>query len=114
MKEFKFSPATFIPFRDPKTVERVRKIKRKDIARHRNPDFQIQVLPDADIEFLWIADMFHRIQQAAEEQRKMVLITPNPWPSYAKVAYLINKNTNNKKQTLPQPQSPTPGAPAPA
>jgi glucosamine-6-phosphate deaminase len=91
MKEFKFSPATFIPFRDPKTVERVRKIKRKDIARHRNPDFRIQVLPDADIEFLWITDMFHRIQQAAEEQRKMVLITPNPWPSYAKVAYLINK-----------------------
>ena len=91
MKEFKFSPAAFIPFRDPKTIERVRKIKRQDITRHRNPDFRIQVLADADIEFLWITDMFHRIQQAAEEGRKVVLITPNPWPSYAKVAYLINK-----------------------
>ena len=91
MKEFTFSPATFIPFRDPKTVARVRKIKRKDITRHRNPDFRIQVLPDADIEFLWITDMFHRIQQAAEARRPVVLITPNPWPSYAKVAYLINK-----------------------
>jgi len=91
MNEFKFSPAAFIPFRDAKTVERVRKIKRKDITRHRNPDFRIQVLPDADIEFLWVTDMFHRIQQAAEARRKVVLITPNPWPSYAKVAYLLNK-----------------------
>jgi 6-phosphogluconolactonase/glucosamine-6-phosphate isomerase/deaminase len=91
MREFKFSPAAFIPFRDPQTVERVRKIKRENMTRHRNPDFRIQVLPDADIEFLWITDMFHRIQQAAEARRPVVLITPNPWPSYAKVAYLINK-----------------------
>jgi glucosamine-6-phosphate deaminase len=91
MKEFKFSPATCIPFRDAKAVERVRRIKRKDITRHANPDFRIQVIPDADLEFLWIADMFHRIQQASEAGRKIVLIMPNPWPSYAKVAHLINK-----------------------
>jgi 6-phosphogluconolactonase/glucosamine-6-phosphate isomerase/deaminase len=90
-QSFTFRPSTCIPFRDLKVVERVRKIKRKEIAKHSNPDFKIQVLPDADIEFLWITDMFHRIQQAANEDRQIVLIMPNPWPSYAKVAYLINK-----------------------
>lgn len=91
MSSFKFSPATWIPFRDARTIARVRTIGRKDITRHRNPDFRIQVFPDADIEFLWIADMFHRISEAAEARRQIVLIIPNPWPSYAKVAHLINK-----------------------
>jgi 6-phosphogluconolactonase/glucosamine-6-phosphate isomerase/deaminase len=90
-QSFKFQPAQCIPFRDLKVIERVRKIKRKDITKHSNPDFRIQVLPDADIEFLWIADMFHRIHQAAIEGRQIVLIMPNPWPSYSKVAFLINR-----------------------
>ncbi len=98
MKEFQFSPATFIPFRDNRIIERVRRIKRKDITRHRNPNFRIQVVPDADVEFLWITDMFHRIQQAAEEKRTFVLIAPNPWPAYTKVAYLINKFRVNCRQ----------------
>jgi glucosamine-6-phosphate deaminase len=88
---FTFKPATCIPFRDTKVIQRVRNIKRKDFTRHSNPDFRIQVLPDADIEFMWIADMFHRIHQAAKEERPIVLIMPNPWPSYSKVAYLINQ-----------------------
>ena len=90
-QSFTFQPSPCIPFRDLKVIERVRNIKRKDITKHSNPDFRIQVLPDADIEFLWIADMFHRIQQADNEDRQLVLIMPNPWPSYSKVAYLINK-----------------------
>lgn len=91
MKAFKFSPAASIPFRDAKAVARVRRIQRKDIASHWNPDFRIQVLPDADLEFFWVADLFQRIQQAAEARRKLVLILPNPWPAYAKVAHLINR-----------------------
>ena len=35
--------------------------------------------------------MFYRIKEAAENNRKLVLILPNPVPSYRKVAYLINK-----------------------
>ena len=91
MKKFNFRPADFIPFRDLKTIERLRKIKRREITRHWNPDFCIRVLPDADIEFLWVKDMFHRIKQAADEGRQIVLIMPNPWPSYRKVAGLINQ-----------------------
>jgi glucosamine-6-phosphate deaminase len=90
-KPFPFTPSTCIPFRDVEAVRRVCGIKRKDIARHWNPDFRIQVMPDADLEFMWVIDMFHRIQKAAEEKRTLVLITPNPWPTYARVAYLINK-----------------------
>jgi glucosamine-6-phosphate deaminase len=91
MSEFRFSPAACIPFRDMDVIRRVRQIRREDITRHPNPDFQIRVVPDADIEFLWMADMFHRIKTAADEGRRLVMITPNPWPSYAKIAYLINK-----------------------
>jgi len=90
-KEFRFSPARFIPFRCTAAVRRVRAIKKKDITKHWNPEFRIRIVPDADVEFLWITDMFHRIKTAADEGRRLVMITPNPWPSYAKVAYLINK-----------------------
>jgi glucosamine-6-phosphate deaminase len=91
MTNFTFSPAACIPFRDMDVIRRVRKIQREDIARHPNPDFQIRVVPDSEIEFLWMADMFHRIKSAADEGRQLVMITPNPWPSYSRIAYLINK-----------------------
>jgi glucosamine-6-phosphate deaminase len=91
MTEFNFSPAKFIPFQDMDVIRRVRQIRREDFTRHPNPDFHIQIVPDADVEFLWLTDMFHRIKTAADEGRRLVMITPNPWPSYAKVAYMINK-----------------------
>ena len=90
-KTFCFRPARFIPFRDKEAVERVRRITRSEITRHPNPEFQIKIIPDADAEFLWIINLFHRIQQAAEAGQHLVLIMPNPWPMYARVAYLINK-----------------------
>jgi glucosamine-6-phosphate deaminase len=89
--KFSYAPAEFIPFRDLKVIERVRRIKRKDITKHRNPDFKITVLPDADIEFMWIMDMFHRIHTAMEAGKPLVMITPNPWSRYSRLAYLINK-----------------------
>jgi len=86
-----FAPATFIPFRDRAVIERVRRIKKEDLTRHWNPDFKITIIPDAEIEFLWIAEMFHRIKSAMDAGRPLVMIMPNPWPSYARLAYLINK-----------------------
>jgi 6-phosphogluconolactonase/glucosamine-6-phosphate isomerase/deaminase len=35
--------------------------------------------------------MFHRIKTAMEADRQLVMITPNPWPRYVRLAYLINK-----------------------
>ncbi len=90
MANWNFTPASFIPFRDTAAIERVIAIKKEDIAKHPNPDFRISVLPDAEIGFRWIADMFYRIKSAADAGRPCVLITPNPARSYIQVAYLIN------------------------
>ncbi len=88
---FTFTPAAFIPFRDKKTIARVRNIRREDIAAHRNPDFRIRVMPDAEFEFAWITDMFFRIKDAMEAGRTFVAIMPNPWPGYAKLASMLNR-----------------------
>ena len=92
MSSFTFEPASFIPFRDTKAIARVRRIKRKDITHHKNPDFRIRVLPDTKIEGMWIDDIFQRIRKSAEEERRLVMIMPNPWPNYRKVAALINRH----------------------
>jgi len=91
MSGFEYSPSKWVPFRDKAVLEKVRKIKREDIAKHPNPDFNIQVVPDVDVEWIFVADMFHRIKTASDEGRPVVLILPNPCHSYQRVAYLINK-----------------------
>ena len=89
---FNFSPASFVPFRDKAAVERVRAIPRAKLTEHPNPDFRIRILPDAEMEPLWIADMFERIRRSSEAGERFVMIAPNPWPSYDKVARLINEH----------------------
>ena len=88
---FDYSPSTWVPFRDKAVLEKVRKIKREDIAKHPNPDFQIRVVPDADTGYIWVTDMFHRIKTAADAGERLVLILPNPCPEYRHVARLINR-----------------------
>ncbi len=92
---FEFEPASFIPFRDRKVLARVRAIKRADMEKHWNPDYRIRVLPDADMEFVWMNDMFHRIKTAMDAGKQFVMITPNPWPRYARLAYLLNQHRVN-------------------
>ena len=92
MTDFRFRPAEFIPFRDTEVLERVRKIKKEDITRHPNPDFRITVMGAAEIEFRWLMDMFHRIKTSAERGETCVLITPQPWPDYRRLAYLLNQH----------------------
>jgi len=54
MKPFEFSPAECVPFRDRKAIERVLRIKKEGFdPATRNPDFRIQIVPDAEIEFRW-------------------------------------------------------------
>ena len=90
--DFDFSPASFVPFRDKAAVERVRAIPRAKLTEHANPDFRLRILPDAEMEPLWIADMFERIRRSSEAGERFVMIAPNPWPSYDKVARLINEH----------------------
>jgi glucosamine-6-phosphate deaminase len=91
MSTFSYEPSKWVPFRDTEVLERVRKIKKEDIAKHPNPEFKIQVVRDQDVEFLWVSDMFFRIKESADQERRLVLIMPNPAFTYRKVAHLINR-----------------------
>ena len=91
MSSFEYEPSKWLPFRDKEAIDRVRNIKRQDITRHSNPDLNIQVVPDDQVEFVWIMDLFYRIKTAADEGRQLVLILPNPAHTYMKVAMLINR-----------------------
>lgn len=91
MSAFRYSPSKWVPFRDVEALERCRRIRRADITRHPNPDFQIRVLPDADFEMMFVSDLFHRIKSANDARQKLVLILPNPIPWYRHVAALINR-----------------------
>ncbi|MCC7518344.1 MAG: hypothetical protein IT578_04070 [Verrucomicrobiae bacterium] len=94
---FRFTPSKSIPFRDATAVERARAIRRQDLAKHKNPDFKIRVMPDDEMEHILVSDIFWRIKSAADEGRRCVLITPNPAHAYRKVAHLINKFRVNCK-----------------
>lgn len=90
MAKFKFQPHPAVPFRDVKAIERARAVRREDICRHANPKLRISVLPDDDVEFRWVTDIFRRIHDASRAGRGLTLILPNPCPSYRHVARLIN------------------------
>jgi len=89
--EFKYEPSQWVPFRDTEVLERCRQIKREEIEKHPNPDFKIRVVKDVDIEFIWVTDMFYRIKTAMDAGQRLVLILPNPCPTYRHVARLINQ-----------------------
>src|SRR5690554_2667711 len=89
-EEFEFSPSQWVPFKDKEEIEKAINIKREDIEKHSNPDFKIKVVPDADVEHYWIADMFKRIKYSADHGEKLVMILPNPAPIYRHLARLIN------------------------
>lgn len=92
---FEFEPAAFVPFRDRKVLDRVRAIRREDIEKHPNPHYRIRVVPDPDLEFIWLNDIFYRIKTAMDEERQFVVITPNPHPRYARLAYMLNQHRVN-------------------
>jgi len=90
-KPFVFEPSRYVPFRDRRVLERVRRIPRDAITRHPNPDLHIRVLPDDMMEFTWLTDMFYRIKTAMDAGRRCVLILPNPAHTYIKLAALLNR-----------------------
>lgn len=88
---FTFAPAAFVPFRDTTIIARLRRLTKSQLIRHPNPDFRIEIVPDAEIEFRWIMDMFFRIKEAMEAGRTFVAIMPNPWPGYVRLAAMLNR-----------------------
>ena len=85
-----YRPSRHVPFRDTEALERCRRITRAQMEEHPNGDYRIKVVPDADVEWIWVTDVFRRIARAADEGRSVVMILPNPCPSYRHVARLIN------------------------
>lgn len=91
--DFKYSPSEHVPFRDKEVIEMARGITREDFLKlsDLNPNFDVRLMKDADIRFAQITDMFFRIKEAMEAGEKLVMIIPQPWPMYEKLANLINR-----------------------
>ena len=71
---FNYSLAQFIPFRDAEACARVRAIKKKDLAAHKNKDFRIEVIEDRTQFYARFAiDLVTRIKKSAEAGKKCVL-----------------------------------------
>ncbi|MFC1677925.1 6-phosphogluconolactonase [Planctomycetota bacterium] len=97
MSDFIFEPAKCIPFRDKEAIARCRAITREQIESHPNPDFNIKVVKDEDLVFLWFGDLISRLKNASDANEKIVMILPNPWPGYRHVARIINQCRINCK-----------------
>jgi glucosamine-6-phosphate deaminase len=92
--DFKFQPADFVPFKDREVCERVRKISGKDLEKHSNPDFKIKVMMNPHP--VVIGDIFTRIKNSDDQDKKVTLILGNPEPeTYIPVAELINYHKVN-------------------
>jgi glucosamine-6-phosphate deaminase len=91
--EFAYDLASFIDFRDREVCDRVRRIKRAELAEHPNPDFRIRIVDDpADFYRAFAADIVGRIRAARNEGRQFVAILPvGPMPQYALASRLINE-----------------------
>lgn len=92
---FDFSMAKWVPFQDQKECRRVAAVKREDITKHSNPDFEIDVMDDDDFAFRMYEDILFRIKKASDEGRRLALILPQPDPWYKRVAYLLNMHRVN-------------------
>lgn len=91
-KIFKYSLATFLPFRDIKACEKARAIRKEDLVRHPRKNVEIRIIEDdAAFLFAWALDIVGNIKKAAEEGRRHVIILPAPNPQYALVAQMINQ-----------------------
>lgn len=103
--EFTFRPAEFYPFTDIEDINHCRAITYEEITalggRHpNNPNIRLDIFKDDEIEMVLLADIVKRIVDSDRYDKKVVLIMPNPCPTYLKVAYMLhqlNVNCRNVK-----------------
>lgn len=90
---FNYELSSFLPFRDAAAAQKARAIKKEDITKHHNPDFNIRVIEDKEVFYQTFAnDFVGRIRQAREEGNKFVAILPvGPVPQYIEAAKIINE-----------------------
>ncbi len=89
---FTFRPADFLPFNDPEVCEKVRNIKKADICKHPNKNFNIQLIEDQTaFGFAYQLDIVAGIKKSLDEGKKHIMILPAPNPCYAFAAEMINQ-----------------------
>ena len=93
---FTFKPAAFYPFHDQAEIDRVRAITREDIlalnGKHpTNHNIRVDVLRNDEFEMVMLTDMVRRIIDSDRYDKKVVMIMPNPSPTYRKVAYMLRE-----------------------
>ena len=87
---FTFKPAEFVPYKDEEGLRIARSMKREDMEKHKNPNFRIHVVESPSL--ILVGDMFARIKESDEQNKRFVMLTPNPCPvMYSMVAELINR-----------------------
>ena len=92
MKEFTFEPSYYVPFRDRKVLARMRKITRKDFENHPNKKLNIKIMTGEEVFFSYVTDIYFRIKDAMESGKRLVMILPQPWPFYARIADMLNRS----------------------
>lgn len=93
---FTFQPAGFYPFKDTEEIKRVRAITKEDIiamnGKHpSNPNIRLDVLKNDEFEMVMLTDMVKRIIDSDRNDKQVVMIMPNPCPTYRKVAYMLHE-----------------------
>ncbi|MEA2011923.1 MAG: hypothetical protein U9O87_02385 [Verrucomicrobiota bacterium] len=63
-----------------------REITREDFLNHPNKNLDISIMDDDTIGWRYITDIFFRIKNAMEAGEKLVMILPQPWPFYKRIA----------------------------
>ncbi|NLZ70606.1 MAG: hypothetical protein GX907_04660 [Clostridiaceae bacterium] len=92
--DFDFIPAPFVPFKDRALCEKLRRLSGKELEKHHNPDFRIKVLHNPHP--VLIADLFTRIKESDEQDKRCTMILGNPEPeTYIPLAELINYHRVN-------------------
>ena len=100
MSEFKFKPAPWVPFQDQEVLERLRKMTPEELVKHPNPNFRIHI--GLGISAATQMDLFSRIKESDDFDRKFVFIcgTPNPG-NYIPLAAAINARRVNCRNVYP-------------
>ena len=85
--------ADFLPYKDLKVCERVRKIAKEEICNHPNENLNIRIIEDDNaFSFAFLLDIVTGIKKSLDEGKsKYVIILPAPNPMYAFLAEMINQ-----------------------
>ncbi|MDL2217446.1 hypothetical protein LJC27_02185 [Christensenellaceae bacterium OttesenSCG-928-M15] len=100
MERFDFVPASFAPFQDNAVLDRLRRMDAQEIAVHKNENFRLHV--GLNICMVELMDLFARIKESDDKNKKFVFICGNPNPgTYLPLVEAINYHRVNCRNVFP-------------